>query len=348
MIKLSQNENPLGPGELVKQVLREEIARVALYPPVEGEPLVLALAEHYQLDPQRIVISNGSGSISILLMIAQHFTEQGGSVMFSGQGYIHFLFGNMKRGGALDFPFSIAPKNNHRHDLEAMVELAQNNDVRVIIIENPDNPTGAWIEHERFAAFMKAVPDDVIVVMDGAYAEYAGYALGAAYPNVMQLQERHPNLISVRTFSKAYGLAGLRVGYAIAVPDIAIPLSKRRIKLSLPSLGMSAACAALKDKQHLQHSLEMNQAGMAYLETAFDDMGVSYIKSAANFIMFDAGNEDAVTLAAQLKEQNILVLGLAAYGLPTHLRVNTGLPEENRAFTDSLKQVLSTRQSTDG
>lgn len=342
MIKLSQNENPLGPSEQVKQVLRDEVERLALYPPVHGEPLVQSLAEHYQLEPNRIVLSNGSGSISILLMVSEHFTAKGGSVMFSGQSYTDFLFGNMRRGGALGFPFSIVPKKHNQHDLDAMVDRVKDDDVRVIIIENPDNPTGTWIDHARFSAFMAAVPRDVIVVMDGAYAEYASYHLGAVYPDVLQLQAQYPNLLSVRTFSKAYGLAGLRVGYAIAAVDIAVPLSKRRVKLSLPSLAMVAACTALQDQSHLRRSLEMNKAGMAYLEKAFQAMGVPYIESVANFFMFDVGQYEAAAIAEQLKQQhNILVLGLAPYGSPNQLRVNTGLPEENQAFIEALKQVLA-------
>ncbi len=339
IIKLNQNENPLGPGPMVMATLHEEMAQVSLYPTADGEPLSQALAEHYDLPSERIILSNGSGSISILLLIAQQLTAQGGSVMFSGQGYISFLFRNLKASGILDSPFTIIPKNEHRHDLAAMAKQVMTTDARVIFIENPDNPTGTWISHDLLADFLMHIPEHVIVVVDEAYSEYARYMLGADYPDTISLQKKHSNLMTVRTFSKAYGLAGLRIGYAISSTEIRGMLNKKRVKLCITSPALAAACVALKDKDHLKLTLETNSASMKYLENSFEEMHIDYISSAANFIMFSAG-DNTHSLFEKLKQRNILIFPLVAYELPSKLRVTLGLAEENKAFIKNLREIL--------
>jgi len=339
IIKLSQNENPLGPGQKVIAALHEEIARVSLYPAPDGEPLSQALAEHYSLPQEQITLSNGSGSISILLLIAEEFTYNGGHVMFSGNGYISFIFHHLKSTGILDKPFTIVPKNNDRHDLTRMAKKALSTDTRVIFIENPDNPTGAWISHDELAEFLTQIPEEMIVVVDEAYSEYARYTLGAAYPDAISLQKKYPNLVIVRTFSKAYGLAGLRIGYAISTPEISGMLNKKRVKLCVTSPALVAACVALKDKDHLKHTLETNKAGMEYLEKSFQEMNIDYTPSVANFMMFNMG-EKAHSLFDKLKQKNILIFPLAAYDMPAKLRVTIGLSEDNQAFIENLRDIL--------
>jgi len=340
MIKLSQNENPIGPSPRVKQRLRAEIEHLALYPQADAEPLTEALSARHGLPSSRITLSEGSGSLSLLIMIARHFTEHGGTVMISAQGYVNFLFSNMKRGGAISCPVLSVPRMGDSHNLEAMVDHARSEDVRVLILENPDNPTGTYIGRDRLADFLATIPAHVMVVMDGAYAEYAGHSVGADYPDLGTMQEQFPNLINLRTFSKAYGLAGLRVGYAVGMPEVMTLLRKRRVKLTVSSLAMVAACEALQDQEHLNTCLQTNAAERRYLEQCFDEMGLDYPKSVANFIMFDPGDMNAAAVADRLKQDGILVLELSPYGVSSRLRVTTGLHDQNECFVRSLRNIV--------
>jgi histidinol-phosphate aminotransferase len=234
---------------------------------------------------------------------------------------------------------AVIPRNRYRHDLKAMAE-AVTAETKLIFIENPDNPTGTWISHDELANFLTRIPENIIVVADEAYYEYARYALGADYPDTLSLQKKYPNLITLRTFSKAYGLAGLRTGYALLCPELANILNQSRLKMSVTSPALIAACAALKDAEHLERTLKNNEAGMKYLEISFAEMNIAYIPSAANFITFDAG-ENARIIFEKLRERNILISPLEGFGLPPNfLRVTAGLAEENRAFIENLRDVM--------
>lgn len=340
MIRLNQNENPFGPSPLARQALVQEIDRLSVYPLPNGEPLTRALSDHCAIEPERIVLSEGSGSISILLAIAEYCTADGGKIVFSEHGYVDFLFGHMKRGGRLSMPFEIVPKAQDGHDLEALAKHAQHPDTRVVILENPDNPTGSWVDRSRFEAFMDAVPAGVVVVMDGAYAEYAHHLVGEQYPDAAALQHRFPNLIGTRTFSKAYGLAGLRVGYAFAAPELAAALNGRRAKLSISAAAIAAAIAALQDTDHLKLTLDANQKQLSALEEAFNCFDVGYASSCANFILFEPLKVNAETFCTRLADQGILVSNMAAYGLKTKVRVNTGTSEQTAKFIHALEIIL--------
>ncbi len=337
MIKLNENENPHGPGPMAMAALRDEIAQVSRYPDLEGVPLKQALAEHYRLTPEQITLSNGSGSVSLLLLIAEQFATLSDKIIFSGQGFVSFLFHRFKAIGILDRQYAVIPKNNHRHDLAGMAD-AVTADTKLIFVENPDNPTGTWISHDELATFLTHIPEQVTVVLDEAYYEYARHALGADYPDTIALQKRHANLITLRTFSKAYGLAGLRVAYAVSSPELRDILHKRWLRRSVTSPALVAACAALKDEEYLRLTLKNNEAGMKYLEDSFSEMNIAYIPSVANFITFDAG-ENARLIFEKLKQRNILISPLDGYDLPSKLRVTVGLAEENRAFIENLKDI---------
>ncbi len=331
------NENPHGPGKMAKAALREGIAQVSRYPDLEGVPLKQALAEHYSLTPDHITLSSGSGSVSLLLLIAEQFATRSGNIIFSGQGFVSFLFHILKTVGRLDTQYAVISKNKYRHDLSAMAD-AVTPDTKLIFVENPDNPTGTWISHDELAAFLAGIPEHVTVVLDEAYYEYARHALGPDFPDTIALQKKHANLITLRTFSKAYGLAGLRVAYAVSSPELGDILNKRRLKLSVTSPALVTACAALKDEEHLKLILKNNETGMRYLKNSFSEMNIAYIPSAANFITFDAG-ENARLIFEKLKQRNILISPLEGYDLPSKLRVTVGLAEENRTFIENLKDI---------
>jgi len=337
IIKLNENTNPLGPGQMAMAALRQEIEQVSLYPDLNGDPLKQALAEHHLLAPDRITLSNGSGSVSLLLLIARHLANRTDKIMFSEQGFTSFLFHRLRATGMLDRQYTIIPRDKHRHDLPEMANRVTA-DTGLIFIENPDNPAGTWVSHDELAAFLTGIPERVIVVIDEAYYEFARYAIGKNYPDTLMLQQKHNNLITVRTFSKAYGLAGLRVAYAVSSPGPTETMNKQWVKRSVTSPALVAACAALKDEAHLKRTLKNNQTGMRYLEESFSDMDITYLPSVANFITFDTG-KNAQKIFTELKQRNIWVNPLEGYDLPSKLRVTVGLEEENRAFIESLRKI---------
>lgn len=342
IIKLNENENPFGPGQMAMAALREEITRVSRYPDLDGDPLKQALAEHHHLTTDQITLSNGSGSVSLLLLLAELFATRNDKIIFSDQGFISFLF-RFRTIGMPGRQYTIISRDKHRHDLTAMAN-AVTADTKLLFIENPDNPTGTWISHDELAAFLTGIPEHVIVVIDEAYYEYARYALGKDYPDTLRLQKKHANLITIRTFSKAYGLAGLRVAYAVSSPELSEIMNKKWLKRSVTSPALVAACAALKDEDHLKLTLENNEIGMRYLENSFSKINISYIPSAANFITFDAG-KNAQEIFKKLKQRNILINPLKGYNLPSNLRVTIGLAEENRAFIENLRDIWQEAKS---
>jgi histidinol-phosphate aminotransferase len=210
---------------------------------------------------------------------------------------------------------------------------------RLVFIANPNNPTGTWLNAQALENFIHALPPHVLVVLDEAYFEYAA-AAHAEYPDGMRWIKRYANLIVTRTFSKAYGLAGLRIGYGVSHPDIANILNRVRQPFNVNSLALAAAAAALQDHEHLARSVELNRAGMAQLCAAFNDMGLAFIPSAGNFVAVDVGSNAAAVYEALLYE-GVIVRPVANYGMLRHLRISVGLPDENERFIKALKAVTS-------
>jgi histidinol-phosphate aminotransferase len=225
------------------------------------------------------------------------------------------------------------------HDLPAM-RAAITDDTRLVFVANPNNPTGTFIDGEQIAAFIRSVPPHVVTVLDEAYTEYLSPSQRYdAFAWVAQ----HPNLIISRSFSKAYGLAGLRIGFGIAQPGLTDLMNRLRQPFNVNSLAQAAAIAALQDEAFLKKSAEINAQGYSQLTAAFDQMGIAYVPSVGNFVLFRAGDDDnagaKVNLA--LLKQGIIVRPVGNYGLPQWLRVSIGLPEENEAFLAVLKSVLA-------
>jgi histidinol-phosphate aminotransferase len=227
------------------------------------------------------------------------------------------------------------PAKNFGHDLKAMAD-AINDRTRLVYIANPNNPTGTWLRAPALKTFLAAVPEHVVVVLDEAYCEYVD---SSEYPDSLAWLVSYPNLVVTRTFSKAYGLAGLRVGYAVSHRDLADLMNRVRPPFNVNSLALAMATAALQDRQHIWRSQAVNQAGMAQLIVAFATLGLDYIPSVGNFVTVDTGQPGEKVYEALLR-RGVIVRPMGGYGLPRHLRVTVGEEEENARFLQALEAAL--------
>jgi histidinol-phosphate aminotransferase len=207
---------------------------------------------------------------------------------------------------------------------------------RIVFIANPNNPTGTWVTERALTQFLDRMPEHVIVVLDEAYFEYL---VDPDYPNGIALLQRYPNLVVTRTFSKVYGLAGLRIGYCLSHPDIADLLNRVRQPFNVSSIGLECAQAALADQEYVRRSREINDQGMRQLQQGLDQLGIAYIRSGGNFLCVDLGRAAAPTYEALLR-LGVIVRPIGGYGMPNHLRVTVGLHEENARFLDALARVV--------
>jgi histidinol-phosphate aminotransferase len=229
----------------------------------------------------------------------------------------------------------VARARDYGHDLDAMAALV-NEQTRVVFIANPNNPTGTWLTGQALEAFIAGLPRQVVVVVDEAYFEYVQVP---DYPDATRWLGRFPNLIVTRTFSKAYGLAGLRIGYGVSSPDVAELLNRVRQPFNVNSLALAAAEAALQDPEHLRMSVDLNREGMTQLCAGFEALGLEFIPSVGNFVTVDLGRPaDPVNQA--LLRMGVITRPVGNYGLPDHLRVSIGLPQENERFLSALEHAL--------
>ncbi len=334
IIKLASNENPLGPSPRVQEILAAEGTELARYPDGNGFVLKQALAERHDVDMAQITLGNGSSDV--LEFVVRVFVQPGDEVLFSEHAFAMYSIVTQAVSGQA----VVAPARDWGHDLEAMRALISER-TRVIFIANPNNPTGTWLQSDELQAFIAAVPERVVVVIDEAYFEYASDpALGAAgYPDASRWLSRFPNLLVTRTFSKAYGLAGLRVGYSLSHPDMANLLNRIRPPFNVNSLALAAATAALMDEAHRHQALSLNAEEMARMTDAVTEMGLEFIPSVGNFVSIDVGG-DAVSVYDALLYEGVIVRPLANYGMLRHLRMTLGLTAENERFLVALRKVL--------
>ncbi|MEJ1297918.1 MAG: histidinol-phosphate transaminase [Candidatus Sedimenticola sp. (ex Thyasira tokunagai)] len=328
-IKLASNENPLGCSDKAKAAIQAELTDAARYPDGGGFALRNKLAEKHNIDPACITLGNGSNDV--LDMIARVFLAPGTESLFSQYAFAVYPISSQAVGATL----KMVPARDYGHDLEAMIN-GVGETTRVVWVANPNNPTGTWVDSEELENFIAALPRDVIVVVDEAYIEYVDES---GYPDTSLWLKKYPNLIVTRTFSKVYGLASLRVGYALSHSDIADLLNRVRQPFNVNSMAMTAAIAALDDQDFVRQSIEMNRNGMAQLSAALDEMKVDYIPSVGNFITVDVGRPvEEVDLA--LLKQGCIGRPLANYGMPQHLRITIGTATENSRFIEALKEVM--------
>lgn len=329
IVKLASNENPLGMGPKARAAAEAALAEAFRYPDGGAFALKAALARKYGVKPEQLVIGNGSNDV--LEIAAQTFLTPDSSAVFSQYSFAVYPLATNARGAR-----SIqVPAVRYGHDLDAMA-AAIAPDTRIVFIANPNNPTGTFVSGAELEAFLAKVPDDVLVVLDEAYTEFL--QADQRYDSIAWLA-CFPNLLVSRTLCKAYGLAGLRVGYAIAHPDVADLMNRVRQPFNVSSIALAAAEAALGDEEFLARSADVNQRGMAQLTAAFAGLGLEWIPSSGNFVTVKVGNAAAVNQA--LLTQGVIVRPIAGYGLPEWLRVSIGLPEENARFIDALRQALA-------
>ena len=333
IVKLASNENPLGMPESAKAAMARAAAELGRYPDANAFELKAALAARYGVPAEWITLGNGSNDI---LEIAAHaFVEKGQSVVYAQYSFAVYALATQGLGARA----IVVPAVNHGHDLDAMLAAIEE-DTRLVFIANPNNPTGTFIEGPVLEAFLDKVPKRVVVVLDEAYTEYL--AADRRYDSIAWAR-RYPNLIVSRTFSKAFGLAGLRVGFAIAQPELTDLLNRLRQPFNVNTIAQAAAIAALNDTAFLEKTAELNAAGYRRLTQAFDQLGLEYVPSFGNFVLVRVGNDDGAGARVNLAllRQGVIVRPVGNYGLPQWLRVTIGLPGENEAFRAALEQSLA-------
>jgi histidinol-phosphate aminotransferase len=330
IIKLASNENPMGASPKALAAIREALHDLTRYPDGNGFDLKQRLSERYGVDANQVTLGNGSNDI--LEIVARAYLAPGLNAVFSEHAFAIYPIVTQ----AVGADARVAKARDWGHDLPAMLAAIDSN-TRVVFIANPNNPTGTWFGPNALADFLADVPKDVLVVLDEAYIEYAE---GAELPDGLKFLADYPNLLVSRTFSKAFGLASLRVGYAVSSPVVADVLNRVRQPFNVNSLALAAACAALGDADYVAESRRLNEAGMQQMEEGLREMGLGWIASRANFIAVDLGREAASIYEGLLRE-GVIVRPVAGYGMPNHLRVSIGLPAENSRFLEALSKVLA-------
>ncbi len=335
IVKLASNENPLGIPESAKAAMLAIMHDLGRYPDSNGFELKQVLANKYGIQEDWITLGNGSNDI---LELATRSVAQGGhEIIFSQHAFAVYPLATQAVGAkAIIIP---AKPQDLGHDLDAMLK-AINANTRLIFVANPNNPTGSFLSGAEIEAFISQVPSNVVIVLDEAYNEYL-------HPDqqydAIGMARRYPNLIVSRSFSKAYGLAGLRLGYAVSQPELTDLMNRIRQPFNVNSLAQAAAIAALNDTEFLAKGALLNQAGYKQLTEAFEEMSLTYLPSAGNFVLVKVGEDDKAgsRVNLELLKQGIIVRPVDNYGLPKYLRISIGLPEENAAFLSALKKILT-------
>ena len=329
IVKLASNESPLGPGPAALSAVTACARGIARYPDGNGFALKQALAAFHGVSPDALTLGNGSNDV--LELVTRAYVTPAHEVVFSEHAFAVYPLVTQAVGARA----VVTKAKNFGHDLDAMAN-AISEKTRLVFIANPNNPTGTWATAQAIDDFIAAVPASVLVLVDEAYFEYVD---APAYESFIGRIARQPNLLVTRTFSKAYGLAGLRVGYAVSDPTVADVLNRVRQPFNVNAIALAAAEAALGDIAHLERSVETNRAGMKQLQAAFDKLSIEHIPSAGNFIAARMPKPGAEIFEALLRE-GVIVRPVAEYGMPDFIRVTVGLEEENRRFIDALGKVL--------
>jgi len=343
IVKLASNENPIGPSKKAIAAMEKEARELTRYPDGNGFDLKQALCKKLSVGsviiaPENITLGNGSSDI--LDFIVKCFVAKGDEVVFSQHAFAIYGLVTKIQGGECN----VVPAKNYGHDLDAMAK-AISDKTRLVFVTNPNNPTGTWLTQAEIAEFMAKVPSDVVVVLDEAYFEYVNEA---EYANGLTLISNYSNLVVTRTFSKAYGLASLRVGYGISSPEVADLMNRVRPPFNVNSFALAAAIATLNDTDYVAESKSVNDAGMVYLTQSFDQLGLPYVPSVGNFISFEIPlvvNITAVEVDKKLLAVGVIVRPIANYEMPNHLRVSIGTQAENETFIAALIKILADARS---
>ena len=328
IVKLASNENPLGASPLARTAVERTLGDLARYPDGNGFELKHALSARYAVEQSQIVL--GSGSNDVLELVAHVFLAPGSSAVTAQHAFAVYLLATQMAGAHS----IVVPARDFGHDLDAIAGAVRA-DTRVVWIANPNNPTGTFAPAATLHALLARVPRRVIVVLDEAYNEYLPDALQT---DTTRWLHEFPNLVITRTFSKAYGLAGLRVGFALAHPDVADLMNRVRMPFNVNVQAQAAAVAALGDSDFVARSRALNDTGKAQLAEGFRRLQLDYIPSLGNFVSVRVGAAGPVY--QRLLRQGVIVRPVTAYGLPEHLRVTIGLESENARFLTALRSAL--------
>lgn len=336
MIKLASNENPFGPSPLALEAIRAAAAEVNLYPDNDASELRQALAARHQLDEQQIFIADGS--LGILDVIARTLLVPGTNCISSERSFISYPIVTRTIGAQ----FVGVPMRNDAYDLDGIAS-AINEQTRAVILANPNNPTGTMFDADATEAFLRRVPDSVLVVLDEAYSDFAEYFArrrGITYSRSFEyVRAGRQNVLVLRTFSKAHGLAGIRLGYACGNPELLRYFARVRNSFSISVVAEAAGLAAIRDESHIRKTVENNAVGAAWLMERFRELGIRAVPTSANFIYFMI-DEDANAFTKRMQAEGVIVRSLAPWGAPNAIRVSIGTPEQNETFVRALKKVV--------
>ena len=324
-IKLASNENPIGPSPAACEAIKDSLGDINRYPDGSGYYLKKVLAEKLSVSEDELILGNGSNEL--LDIAARTYMRDGDEAVMAVPSFVVYAMAVQGVGGK-----SVqVPLNNYTHDLKAMAD-AITAKTRMIFIANPNNPTGTINRREEFEEMMKRIPDNMLVVVDEAYYEYVS---APDYADSMKYLHTKKNVLILRTFSKIYGLAGLRIGYGIAKKEILDDMNRLREPFNTNTLAQRAAIAALNDPAHVSHSRNINEAGKTFLYSGLDSIGVPYVPTEANFLYIPV--EKPMFLYERLMQMGVIIRPMG----PNAIRVTIGLPEENNRFIEAFKTVFS-------
>jgi histidinol-phosphate aminotransferase len=328
-IKLASNENPLGPSPRAVAAMQAALRDTHRYPDGGGFYLKRALAAKLGVSADEIALGNGSNEI--LELVARTFLRPGDDAVMSEQAFVVYASVVQAAAGIA----RAVPLRDFTHDLDAIVAAVRKS-TRLVFLGNPNNPTGTIYRRADFERFLSRIPRDVVIVADDAYAEYV---VDPEYPRTLEYRAADRLLVTMRTFSKIYGLAGLRIGYGIGPAEVIAAVERIRQPFNVNGLAQVAALAALDDHEHVERSRRGNREGMELLEGAFARLGLAFVPSQANFVLVRVG--DGAGVYERLVRQGVIVRPVAGYGFPEHIRVTVGTPQENTRFVAALERALA-------
>jgi len=331
VIKLASNENPLGPSPKALAALEEALRQVHLYPDGQSYYLRRALAANLNVTPEQVIVGNGADGVIMQICLA--YLDDGDEVIVGRSSFpVYDIYTHVMRARLVKVPLKA-----YRLDLEAMARAITDR-TKVVFVCNPNNPTGTIVTADEVEAFLRRVPDRVLVVFDEAYYQFVE---SDGYPDTLRyVREGRENVMTIRTFSKVYGLAGVRLGYAVAHPETLAPLWRVKEPFAVNRLAQIAGIAALEDEAFVRRSVEANREGRRYLYQEFERLGLFYVPSHTNFILIRVGPR-AAEVVQRLLEQGVIVRPCTGYDLPEFLRVTVGSPDQNVRLVAALEEVLA-------
>ncbi|NIT14068.1 MAG: histidinol-phosphate transaminase [Candidatus Dadabacteria bacterium] len=330
-IKLASNENPLGPSPKALDSLRDKLADINWYPDGDCFYLKEKLSARLGVSSEGLIVGNGSNDV--IEIAARTFMKPGDEAIMGEFAFIVYPLVTK----AIGAKAVISPMPVLRHDLKDMYKRISAK-TKMIFLANPNNPTGTMVTKQELEWFLEMVPEEIIILVDEAYFEYVD---SEDYPNSLDYQKSRDSIITVRTFSKIYGLAGIRLGYGVGSEDIISYMNRVREPFNVNSLAQTAGISALRDYEHVNKSIQINDEGKKYMQTEFDKMGIKHFDSYTNFILIDL-QADPIPIYNELIKQGVIVRPVGGYGLNTHLRISIGLMEQNVRFITALKNLINT------